>query len=331
MRKYTLLFILIIACTISGAQSVPELRFNKNGELKILQFTDTHIELKEKKNLEVYSTVEKVMLAEKPDLVVLTGDIVTEDDPQEAIRKLADIFKKNKTPWTMIFGNHESEHNLSREKLADFIEKLPYCLNKNTADSDGYSNFILPVFGKENKPVAQLYFMDSNTYSTLEPTVGGWGWFTHEQVSWYRRQSSLLTQSNGGKPFPALAFFHIPLPEYTAAWNNKLNPPIGVKNENECSPEINTGMFAAMLESGDVMGTFVGHDHINDYIGVQYGIALAYGRITKTMREPDDPKAGGRIIILKEGERKFDTWIREGDNSKVLECSFPESFKKEKN
>ena len=330
MRKYTLLFILIVACTISGAQSVPELRFNKNGELKILQFTDTHIELKEKKNLEVYLTVEKVMLAENPDLVVLTGDIVTENDPQEAILKLINIFVKNKTPWVMVFGNHESEHNLPREKLADFIEKLPYCLNKNTADSDGYSNFILPVFGKNNKPVAQLYFMDSNTYSTLEPTVGGWGWFTHKQVSWYRRQSSLLTQSNGGKPFPALAFFHIPLPEYTAAWNNKLNPPVGVKNENECSPEINTGMFAAMLESGDVMGTFVGHDHINDYIGVQYGIALAYGRITKTMREPDDPKAGGRVIILKEGERKFDTWIREGNKSKVLECSFPESFNKEK-
>lgn len=54
-----------------------------------------------------------------------------------------------------------------------------------------------------------------------------------------------------------------------------------------------------MLESGDVMGTFVGHNHINDYIGVQYGIALAYGRITKTIGDPTDPKAGGRVIVLK--------------------------------
>ena len=89
-------------------------------------------------------------------------------------------------------------------------------------------------------------------------------------------------------------------------------------------------MFAAMLESGDVMGTFVGHDHINDYIGVQYGIALAYGRITKTMRGAVDPKPGGRVIILKEGERKFDTWIREGNGNKVLECSFSDSFNKKK-
>lgn len=332
MKKKTILlmFVFIIAGVVSHAQAVSKLHFDKNGELKIVQLTDTHIELKEKKNLEVYTTVEQVMATEKPDLVVLTGDIVTEDDPQEAYKKLAAIFEKTKTPWAMIFGNHESEHNLSRKDLAAFIEGLPFCINKNIENSVGYSNFILPVYGKENNPAAQLYFMDSNTYSTLEPIVGGWGWFTHEQVGWYREQSRKLTQSNGGSPFPALAFFHIPLPEYTAAWNNTLNPPIGVKNEDECSPEINTGMFAAMLESGDVMGTFVGHDHINDYIGVQYGIALAYGRITKTMRNAEDPKPGGRVIILKEGERKFDTWIREGNGRKVLECSFPDSFNRKK-
>jgi hypothetical protein len=230
----------------------------------------------------------------------------------------------------MVFGNHESEHNLSRKDLAAFLEKLPFCINKNDKNSEGFSNFVIPVFGMENKPSAQLYFMDSNTYSTLEPVVEGWGWFTHNQVEWYRKQSDKLTESNNGKPFPALAFFHIPLTEYTDAWNNTLNPPVGVKNEDECSPEINTGMFAAMLESGDVMGTFVGHDHINDYIGVQYGIALAYGRVTKTMADVDDPKAGGRVIVLKEGKREFDTWIREGNGNKVLECKWPGSFSAKK-
>lgn len=324
-----LLFAFVSGCLTIFAQKTEPLHFNQNGEFKILQFTDTHIELKENKNLQVYSTVEKVLAAEKPDLVVLTGDIVTEDNPQEAYKRLSAIFEKAKTPWAMVFGNHESEHNLSRKELALFLEKLPFCLNKNEGKSEGYSNFILPVYGKNNKPAAQLYFMDSNEYSTLKPVVEGWGWFTHKQVVWYREQSLKLIQSNNGNPFPALAFFHIPLPEYSAAWNNRLNPPIGVKNEDECSPEINTGMFAAMLESGDVLGTFVGHDHINDYIGVQYGIALAYGRITKTMGDPADPKAGGRVIMMKEGERKFDTWIREGNGNKVLECSFPGSFNRQ--
>lgn len=322
------LVLLLLSFHLQAQNSLP-LQF-KNGELKILQFTDMHIELKKKNNLDVYSTIEKVLEFEKPDLVVLTGDVVTEDQPQVAYNQLYPLFEKTKTPWAVIFGNHESEGKFTRKELADLVESLPYCINNNWPGTVGYSNFILPVLGKDNKPAAQLYFMDSNDYSTLKPTVGGWGWFTHEQVSWYRTQSRKLTQENGGKPYPALAFFHIPLPEYTAAWHNELNPPIGVRNEDECSPEINTGMFAAFLECGDVMGTFVGHDHINDYIGVHYGIALAYGRVTKTMRNPEDPKAGGRVIVLKEGTRSFDTWIREANGNKVLECSYPASFSRKR-
>ena len=330
-KLIVLLLTLAVISLSAGAQSGNKLHFNKNGEFKIVQFTDTHIELKDNENLEVYETIPKVLAAENPDLVVFTGDIVTEDDPQEAYKRLASIIEKAKIPWAMVFGNHESEHNLPRKELAAFLEKLPFCINVDNGETDGNSNFIIPVYNSGNKPAAQLYFMDSNEYSTLEPTVEGWGWFTHHQVEWYRKQSQKLTESNHGKPFPALAFFHIPLPEYNAAWNNKLYPPIGVKNEDECSPEINTGMFAAILESGDVMGTFVGHDHINDYIGIQYGIALAYGRVTKTMGDPEDPKAGGRVIVLKEGERKFDTWIREANGDKVLECTFPDSFKNNNN
>jgi len=312
MKTLHLLFIALFIAGFSGySRSRLKISFNNSGELKIVQFTDTHIELKDTANLEAYTVIENVMILEKPDLVVFTGDIVTEDYPQEAYKRLAAIFEKYKTPWAMVFGNHESEHNLSRKDLATFIEKLPFCINSNDRKSHGYSNFIIPVSGKNRKPAAQLYFMDSNEYSTLEPTVGGWGWFTHEQVGWYRGHSSKLTASNNGLPYPALAFFHIPLPEYTAAWNNKAIPPIGVKNEDECSPVINTGMFAAMLESGDVMGTFVGHDHINDYIGIQYGIALAYGRVSKVMKDKEDPLAGGRVILLKKRKREFP--YRNGD------------------
>lgn len=31
---------------------------------------------------------------------------------------------------------------------------------------------------------------------------------------------------------------------------------------------MNSGLFAAFLEAGDVMGAFVGHDHVNDFEGV---------------------------------------------------------------
>ncbi len=311
---------------VAQAQNSDKLKFTPEGDFKIVQFTDTHIDLIDKDNLNVYETIPEVLAIEKPNLVILTGDIVTQDNPQEAFRQLADIFSKASIPWAVVFGNHESEHNFSREKLAAFLKTLPFCLNDDKGTITGNSNFILPVFGSGEKPEALLYCMDSNDYSTLQPTVDGYGWFGFSQIEWYRKNSSKYTAANNGKPLPALAFFHIPFPEYTDAWNNKAAGVFGVKNEDECSPQINTGMFAAMLENGDVMGTFCGHDHINDYIGTWFGVALAYGRVSKIMRSAEDPMAGGRVIVLKEGQRKFETWIRERGGKKVLDCTYPDSF-----
>lgn len=326
-KHYTLIALLALAFNIN-AQNDIKLKFNKNGEFKIVQFTDTHIDLENNKNLSVYQTIKKVIQIEKPDFVILTGDNVTQNNPQEAYRRFAEIFKKAKIPWAAVFGNHDSQNNFSREKLAELLHGLPFCMNNDRGDTYGNSNFVLPVHGKSEKVEALLYCMDSNVNSTLDPVVKGYGWFQFSQIDWYLKKSKTFTQRNGGEPLPALAFFHIPLPEYTQAWNNKKFPPIGVKNEDECSPDINTGMFSAMLESGDVMGTFVGHDHINDYIGVYYNIALAYGRVTKIMKNPkEDPLAGGRVIVLKEGQRQFDTWIRNMNEKRELYCNWPDSFR----
>jgi hypothetical protein len=325
-----LIFILLSFLLVIQSEAKPNagLKYNTDGKFKIVQFTDTHIDLIDGDNLEAFEIIKEVLNAEKPDVVILTGDIVSQDDPQKAFRTLSDIFVSFHIPWAVVFGNHESEHNLQRKPLADFLQTLPLCLNNDRGDIHGNSNFILPVYSKDKKPGALLYCMDSNTYSTLKPTIEGYGWLEFSQVEWYRKNSAAFTKAHDGKPLPALAFFHIPLPEYIQAWNNKNPKPIGVKNEVECSPEINTGMFAAMLSCGDVMGTFVGHDHTNDYIGVYGGLALAYGRVSKIMRDPlKDPMAGGRVIVLTEGLRQFDTWIREKGGKQVLECRWPDTFK----
>ena len=39
------------------------------------------------------------------------------------------------------------------------------------------------------------------------------------------------------------------------------------KGEEVVLSKINSGLFTAMLEAGDVMGVFAGHDHDNDYVG----------------------------------------------------------------
>ena len=77
-------------------------------------------------------------------------------------------------------------------------------------------------------------------------------------------------------------------------------------------------MFAAMLESGSMMGVFCGHDHDSDYIVPHYGIALAYGRYSGDDTVYNHLAHGTRVILfdeaeLKAGERTFRTWIHEDD------------------
>ncbi|RKD90362.1 metallophosphoesterase family protein [Mangrovibacterium diazotrophicum] len=319
------LFAFFIVVSVNG-QEKQTLKFNNNRELKILQFTDTHTNIEKNKRVEVFEYIRKIVELEKPDLVVLTGDIATDGNPARTYDAFEKLFEEENLPWALVLGNHDSQADWNRQQVATYVQGLKNCLNADRADTDGGSNFVLPVYSSDNEKEALLYFMDSQAYSTLEPLVGGWGWFSHNQVEWYRAQSAQFTAQNNGKPFPALAFFHIPLPEYYAAWTNKDAKAVGRRIESECGPEINTGMFAAMVESGDVMGTFVGHDHYNDYIGVQYNIALAYGRVTKPREKRKQPIPGGRMIVLKEGQRAFDTWIRDVNGKKVYECKYPASF-----
>jgi hypothetical protein len=322
----TLLFLLFCAVT-AFPENKSLLKFHQNGEFKILQFTDTHISTEKNSNMASLDVIKAVTTIEKPDLVIFTGDIVTEENPAEGYRLISKIMAIAGTPWTIVFGNHESEKGHTRKQLADLVEKSPGCLNADVQTIAGNSNFILQVLDGNKKAGALLYCMDSNSYSNLKPEVDGYGWFDFSQIAWYRQRSSEFTRQNNGKPLPALAFFHIPLPEYTNACFRKDSVIIGVRTEDESAPSINSGMFTAMLECGDVMGTFVGHDHLNDYIALYHNIALAYGRVSKIMKDKEDPLAGGRVIVLKEGKRQFDTWIREKGGEKVLPCSYPASFR----
>lgn len=319
-----LCLLLIFGSAVAGNK--PVLKFDRNGDFKILQFTDTHINIATKSNLKSLDIIKDVIEAEKPNLVLLTGDIVTQDGPQEGYQLLSQIFNNAGVPWAVVFGNHESEGKFPRSSLAKLVETFPGCLNKNVGGITGYSNFILPILGSRNEVEALLYCLDSNSYSNLKPNVQGYGWFDFSQIDWYRINSKEFTQKNQGKPVPSLAFFHIPLQEYTQANHQKDSIIIGVRTEDESSALINSGMYSAFLEFGDVMGIFVGHDHLNDYITVYHNIALAYGRVSKAMKDAEDPLAGGRVITLKQGKREFDTWIRQMDGKKVLPCSFPASF-----
>ncbi len=326
MRTCKYFISLFLCFLLVGNMQGIDFRFNTNGKFKIVQVTDTHIKVDSEYSLTTVEMLRQVLDAEKPDLVVFTGDVVTQKPYKAGLDLVIEPVISRKIPWVLVFGNHDDEQDMTREQLAGLIESYPYQAGKmKNKNVSGYGNFILEVKGaNDKKPGALIYCMDSRAYSTLKPTVDGYGWFTLDQIEWYRKQSEKYTSGNGNKPLPALAFFHIPLPEYNEVLDPE-NKVIGVKQEDVCSPKLNSGMFLSILEKGDIMGTFVGHDHVNNYIFNCYGIALAYGQFSGSKTTYGDQN-GVRVIELTEGTRGFDTWIRYNATTVINKVKFPDDL-----
>jgi hypothetical protein len=314
---------------LPGMLFAADFKFNSNGKFKIMQVTDTHIKADSEHSLVTVEMLRQALDAEKPDLVIYTGDIVTGKPYKAGFELVLEPVVSRKIPWAAVYGNHDAEQDLNYEDMSAFVQSYPYNAGnmKKIKNVSGNGNYILEIKDQGGKKTqALLYCFDSHQYSTHKPTVDGYGWLAFDQVDWYRKQSDKYTAANHGTPLPALAFFHIPLPEYRAVYYEQGHKLIGAQLENVCSPEINTGMFSAMLEKGDVLGTFVGHDHVNDYIFNYYGIGLTYGRWSGSKNTYGDLKNGVRLIELTEGVHGFDTWIRLNDEIVINSVKFPDDL-----
>lgn len=311
-----------LAMLVIQAANAQALHFNKSGEFKIAQFTDLHYKLHKPAASMALKCIDEVVATEHPDLIIVTGDIIYSRPADSTLQAVVRCIDAHGIPFVMLFGNHDNERGLTNAQLTAIIQQARYSIQP--ADSD----YVLTVKTQDGrKNAALLYCMDSHRESLL-PDVKGYAWFSFEQVGWYRSQSERYTMQNGGKPLPALAFFHIPLPEYGEASSSMESILIGHRLEDASSGKLNTGLFAAMKEKGDVMGTFCGHDHDNDYTVCHHGIVLGYGRFSGGNTEYNHLRNGARIIVLHEGKRRFETWIRVrgGIENKT---TYPDSYVKD--
>lgn len=324
-KGFCILFLMLIlglnvSCVATGNNP---LKFNEQGKLKIAQFTDIHYKPGDPESDPSVELIKYILAAEKPDLVVFTGDIVCGAPLTDGWKAVLAPVTDAGLPFAFTPGNHDDEHDLTRDEIFTLLKSFPGFLGNNPGALSGWGDYLIELHDGENTRAALLYFMDSKAYSTREG-IEGYGWFSHDQVAWYREQSRKHALDDGSR-LPALAFFHIPLPEYRQAFNSDAFRT-GQRNEDECPPEINTGMFSAILLEGDVMGTFVGHDHVNDYLVNHYGIGLAYGRWSGGKTTYGDLQHGSRIIVLEQGQKKFETWIRLRDGQVVDKIVFPDGL-----
>lgn len=297
----------------------PRLRFRPDGTFTIVQFTDVHWQNGEPFDQQSRALMAGVLDQEQPDLVLFTGDLIEGDkcrDPRESYRQATAAVVERQIPWAAVFGNHDDEGSATRADLMAAQQQLPFCLSEpGPAEIAGVGNYVLRVADPRSSEVAALlYCLDSGAYAPRH--LGRYGWIERSQIAWYLQQSAALQAQHG--PVPALAFFHIPLPEYNEVWD--FHTCTGHKFEGICCPQLNSGFFQALAERGEVLGTFVGHDHVNDFCGELHGIRLCYGRASGYGNYGHELfLRGARVIQLHQGERRFTSWLRLVDGSRVAE------------
>jgi len=305
--------LMLLSSSLKLSAQEARLQFREDGTFTIAQFTDTHFYNGGENSQEVFDNMKAVLEAEQVDLVILTGDIVTGKPTLESWELLTGLLMSYKVPYTVTFGNHEDEAEASREELLSYLSERPYCVlsDEGGPEVEGIGNHILPVYNQHGTAEKLIYGLDSRSYSLAKDQgVEGYGWFDQTQIRWFTENNEQWLIKN--PDVQALLFFHIPLHEYAQAFDHG-EFKLGKRKEKECSPKINTGMFAEMVLQRNVLGTFVGHDHVNNYVAQLHNIALCYGYFSGGNSYGSRPLNGVRLIHLETGKKTFTTWLRRVD------------------
>lgn len=267
------------------------IRFDENGKLKILHIADTHLNYDKHFDSSIWVIAEACDI-EKPDLVVLTGDNThPNEDPEktkELINALMNIFESRNIPVAVTFGNHDSEAGpMTRKDIMEYYNTFSCVISTDgSTDFKNCATFNIPVLASDSDKVKfNLWVFDSGDYDEDDPRH--YDRVRTEQIEWYKETSAKLKEENDGETVNSVVFQHIIVPEiydvlkkvdskqpysvehiYNEGEYYTFDPEAvnyGMLNEKPCPGYYNDGQFDALVETGDVLAMFTGHDHTNAF------------------------------------------------------------------
>lgn len=307
------------------------LRF-KNGSFKIFAISDLH-------GICDYDTrlirdLEALLDSVEPDFLFVLGDMVWNDalDSEKNLSTfLTDVFgivEKRNIPWAHVFGNHDNDVVWADFSQQSIYEKFAHNLTKRgPEDIHGIGNFVLPVRAENSDSIVfNIWGVDTHDSmsdfmrefslgdpgnkwdkqcvypSCLHDWGGGYDTLNFDQVMWYFNSSKELEEYAGHK-IPGIMGMHIPLPEYVIGYKNTAETYYeGTRREAVGCPVLNSGMFNALIDRGDVKTLVAGHDHINDYTAKYLGINMTYDAGLNYDGYCADDLRGGRVFEISESD-----------------------------
>jgi len=337
---------IVFACcaTTFATESNSDLKFDKNGEFKILHLTDCQDEYPA--HAEMLQFIEHTLKKYNPDLVVLGGDNTVDGDGEQekAVAEIVDIFVKYETYFTLVFGNHDREYGEKEDQinhnalLLSYYQKAggEYCLaDDEVAELSGVGTHHLPILASDSDKVAyNLYMFDSGTSGYKDENGNeGYECVYPDQINWFKETNSAYTAKNDGEVIPSMAFQHIIVGEIMDVfYKEKSEAAFSVEStfcngkeydltvadfsaikdgmllEPPCPGVTNFGQFDALVEQGTV-AVFSGHDHVNTFTVELNGVDIVNTPGCTFNSYGQDYNRGARLITLHEGTDEYDSQV----------------------
>ena len=268
-----------------------------NSNFKIMVTTDLHLWDNMPLVNKSLDMLAKQLAAEKPDLLLITGDAILTEYQQLDCIQFGRFMEKAGIYWAYCFGNHEAraEKELHKYFMLKNIESFPHCLSKFGDPSlFGYGNFKINIMNSDNTIKQSIFMFDSGrdieepyrSQYGLPETATGYDFIKKEQIDWYKNSITELEAEYG--KFKSMVMMHIPIKEYEEVYEKvgedkyvptgKAEILFGEMREDVGSSVYNSGLFDAILELGSTNAVFSGHDHINDFCALYKGVYLVYAQ-----------------------------------------------------
>lgn len=296
----SVLVFLSLAVHVGASKKMPELSFGKDGKFTILHLSDMQDDQYPAHELDRFIT--NAVKASKPDLVVISGDLVEDErrfdvntddkDNHEGVKVEGDYEKtlknvkaavsaifapleKLKVYYVVTQGNNDYNSGIKNEDWLKIYSSYRYCITFDTSDD------------KEGKIDNYIEILK---YNSQEAGFGLWlldngRGFSEGQTEWMKNKKT--------SKVPSIVFEHVPVPEVgnlfekCHIWSENAFLDRGFTGLYRLNDEVASGVsymsypptgsmssnFKMWKDKG-VVGAFFGHIHTDGYTGTYEDITL---------------------------------------------------------
>lgn len=189
-------------------RAVPTFTVAENGDFTVLQFTDTHfISGSTKKDEKTLAAMRAQIEAQKPDLVVISGDMVEGKNSslsynkQAVLETVGAMFEELQQYWAYVPGNNDGEVSGSTADVTAFLAQYKYCIESNAENLTGVTQYAVDLYDANHNLVHSLLFMDS----LARDADNNYDYMKADQVQWAK--DTLTAKKQKTRMSPSAYFF----------------------------------------------------------------------------------------------------------------------------